>query len=99
MKFLLLEDFRQLPAVLTPEPGGPSTHPQPGAGTGTNMRSDRHLQLCKVAAGGRRAHAGAGQGKAKGALPPSPGGRTPRVISHSKRMAVNAAANRPAPEA
>ena len=33
-------------------------------------------------------HAGAGQGEAEGALPPSP------VISHSKRMAVNAAANR-----
>ena len=40
-------------------------------------------------------HAGAGQGEAEGALPLKPGWPdTTLVISHSKRMAVNAAANR-----
>ena len=62
----------------------------------------RHLQLREVAAGRRRGgvpKAGAGQGEAEGALPlqarPKPGWPdTTLVISHSKRMAVNAAANR-----
>ena len=40
-------------------------------------------------------HAGAGQGKAKKLFPSKPGWPdTTLVISHSKRMAVNAAANR-----
>ena len=39
-------------------------------------------------------HAGAGQGKAEGALPLQARVDTTLVISHSKRMAVNAAANR-----
>ena len=57
----------------------------------------RHLQLCEVAAGRRGGvpHAGAGQGEAEGALPlQARGPDTTLVISHSKRMAVNAAANR-----
>ena len=45
-------------------------------------------------------HAGAGQGEAEGALPLQARVDTTLVISHSKRMAVNAAANRAlAPEA
>ena len=56
VKFLLLGDFRQLPAVLDSWAGA--------------LRP-RHLQLREVAAGRRGGvpHAGAGQGEAEGALP------------------------------
>ena len=72
VRFLLLGDFRQLPAVLDSWAGpisAPLEHSQlirDLAGTGTSSRRTRaptrHLQLREVAAG-------AGQGEAEGALP------------------------------
>ena len=81
--------------------GAQPAHPRPGRRAqahGEHALRPRHLQLREVAAGRRGGvpHTGAGQGEAEGALPlrwPD----TTLVISHSKRMAVNAAANRALP--
>ena len=81
--------------------GAQPTYPRLGA-HGEHALRPRHLRLCEVAAGRRGGvpHAGAGQGKAEGALLLQARVDTTLVISHSKRMAVNAAANRAlAPEA
>ena len=81
VKFLLLGDFRQLPAVLDRAAhqrafGAQPTHPRPGRRAqarahGEHALRPRHLQLREVAAGRRGGvpHAGAGQGEAEGALP------------------------------
>ena len=79
VKFLLLGDFRQLPAVLDSWAGRPISAPLEhsqlirdlAGGHRHELTENRHLQLCEVAAGRRGGvpHAGAGQGKAEGALP------------------------------
>ena len=88
--------------------GAQPAHPRPGRRAqaqahGEHALRPRHLQLREVAAGRRGGvpHAGAGQGELKELFPSKPGWPdTTLVISHSKRMAVNAAANRAlAPEA
>ena len=77
VKFLLLGDFRQLPAVLDSWAGRPISAPLEhsqlagGRAHGEHALRPQHLQLCEVAAGRRGGvpHAGAGQGEAEGALP------------------------------
>ena len=83
VKFLLLGDFRQLPAVLDSWAGRPISAPLEHSQLvhdlagghrhelTENMLRPRHLQLREVAAGRRGGvpHAGAGQGEAEGALP------------------------------
>ena len=83
VKFLLLGDFRQLPAVLDSWAGRPISAPlehsrlirdlaggHEARAHGEHALRPRHLQLREVAAGrGGVPHAGAGQGEAEGALP------------------------------
>ena len=112
VKFLLLRDFRQLPAVLDSWAGRPISAPlehsqliRDLAGghrheLTENMRSDPGIfNFVKWLRVGEEACPTLEQAKARlKELYPSPGGRTPRWSSHS--MAVNAAANRAlAPEA
>ena len=116
MKFLLLGDFRQLPAVLDSWAGRPISAPlehsqliRDLAGghrheLTENMRSDPDIfNFVKWLRVGEEACPTLEQAKArlKELYPSKPGWPdTTLVISHSKRMAVNAAANRAlAPEA
>ena len=81
VKFLLLGDFRQLPAVLDSWAGRPIVGAQPARprpdrraqarAHGEHALRPRRLQLREVAAGRRGGvpHAAAGQGEAEGALP------------------------------
>ena len=112
VKFLSLGDFRQLPAVLNSWAGRPISAPlehsqliRDLAGghrheLTENMRSDPGIfNFVKWLRVGEEACPTLEQAKAR--LPSKPGWQdTTLVISHSKRMAVNAAANRAlAPEA
>ena len=116
VKFLLLGDFRQLPAVLDSWAGRPISAPlghsqlvRDLAGghrhkLTENMRSDPGIfNFVKWLRVGEEACPTLEQAKArlKELFPSKPGWPdTTLVISHSKRMAVNAAANRAlAPEA
>ena len=102
VKFLLLGDFRQLPAVLDSWAGRPISAPL------------EHSQLVRDLAGGHSSDPGIfnfvkwlrvgeeacptleqAKARLKELFPSKPGWPdTTLVISHSKRMAVNAAANR-----
>ena len=106
VKFLLLGDFRQLPPMLDPWAGRPISAPlehsqliRDLAGghrheLTENMRSDpASSTLCEVAAGRRCAPRWSRPSEAEGLKPGWPD------ISHSKRMAVNAANRALAPEA
>ena len=106
VKFLLLGDFRQLPAVLDSwaahqrAVGAQPAHPRPGRRAHTeNMRSDPGVfNFVKWLRVGEEACPTLEQAKArlKELYPSKPGWPdTTLVISHSKRMAVNAAANGP----
>ena len=78
VKFLLLGDFRQLPAVLDSWAGRPISapleHSQLIRGLACGHRHELtlrppHLQLREAGRRGGVPHAGAGQGEAEGALP------------------------------
>ena len=105
VKFLLLGDFRQLPAVLDSWAGPPISAPLEHSQQLTeNMRSDPGIfNFVKWLRVGEEACPTLEQAKARlrELYPSKPGWPdTTLVISHSKRMAVNAAANRAlAPEA
>ena len=94
VKFLLLGDFRQLPAVLDSWAGRPISAP---------LEHSQLFNFVKWLRVGEEACPTLEQAKArlKELYPSKPGWPdTTLVISHSKRMAVNAAANRAlAPEA